>query len=146
MCVRDNTPYPWYDSDIDNARSGNWRMCGGELKWKFIGNYMSPPAVTALLSECKTDYYKNCLEKASNKTMFHLWRSLDGQRTDVNYFHISSMQRSTNSCQVCSASTPPISQQMKNVVSPIVSMCLIQLRMQRSQRFVVLSEDVHQTG
>ena len=31
--VRDSTPHPWYDSDIDDARerNGNWRMCGREL-------------------------------------------------------------------------------------------------------------------
>ena len=57
---------------------------------------------------------------------------------DVNYFHISSVKRSINSCRVCSVSTPSIGQQMKNVVSLTVSMCSIQQRTQRSQRCVVV--------
>ena len=35
---------------------------------------------TALISASKTDYFRNQLEKASNKNMFRLLRSLDGQR------------------------------------------------------------------
>ena len=39
-----------------------------------------PDECTALISARKTDYFRNQLEKASNKNMFRLLKSLNGQR------------------------------------------------------------------
>ena len=129
-------------------------MCGGLVNWKFIDNYNYVTAryeCTVLISARKADYYKNRLEKANNKTMIRLLRSLDGQRIQQHPEIHSTAQGCELFSQffsekidkllsggVCSVSTPSIGQQLKNVVSLIVSMCSIQLRTQRSQRFVVL--------
>ena len=62
--------------------NGNWRIYGGELNWKFIGNYMSPPVMNALFCyphAKRITIKKKLLDKANNKTMFRLLRSLDGQ-------------------------------------------------------------------
>ena len=104
---------------------------------------------TALISARKMDYFRNHLEKASNKNMFRLLISLDGQRVlqqpefrlaaqDANYFLVSLVERLTISYQVCSVSTTSIGHQTKDVVSLTVLMCLIEQRTQRSQRFVEL--------
>ena len=57
---------------------------------------------------------------------------------DANYFLVSFVERLTNSYQVCSVSTPSIGHQTKDALSLTVLMCLIEQRIQRSQRFVVL--------
>ena len=73
--VGDKTPHPWYDTDIDVARNKKQKqgICGEEQNWRFIYNY-------TLTSARKMDYFRNQLEKASDKNMFRLMRSLDGQR------------------------------------------------------------------
>ena len=84
MGVRENTPYPWYDSDIDDAREKKrelenvWRRTKLEIHRQLY--VTAREECTALISARKADYYKNRLEKANNKTMFRLLRSLDGQR------------------------------------------------------------------
>ena len=105
---------------------------------------------TALISARKTDYFRNQLEKESNKNIFPLLRSLYGQRVQQppeyrlaaqgceNNFLVSFVERLTISYQVCSVSTKSICRQTKDVVSLTVLMCLIEQRAQRSQRFVVL--------
>ena len=147
--VRHNTPHPWYDSDIVDGREKKrkldnvWRRTKLEIHRQLY--VTAREEGIALISARKADYYQNRLEKANIKTMFRQLRSFDGQRRQqhpefhiMNCFHISSVKRSINSFRFCSASTPLIGQRMKNVVSTNVSMCVIQLRTQRSQRFVVL--------
>ena len=63
---------------------------------------------TALIFAHKADYYQNRLKKTNNKTMFR-------HPKGVNYFHISSIKRSTNSCRVSTASTSSIGQQIKKL-------------------------------
>ena len=82
--VRDTTPHPWYDTDIDVARNKKrkqenvWRRTKLEIHRQLY--VTARDECTALISARKTDYFRNQLEKASNKNMFRLLRSLDGQR------------------------------------------------------------------
>ena len=82
--VRDNTPHPWYDSDVNDAREKKrklenmWRRTKLEIHLQLY--VTTREECTALISARKADYYKNRLEKGNNKTMFRLLRSLDGQR------------------------------------------------------------------
>ena len=82
--VRDTTPHPWYDTDIDVARNKKrkqenvWRRTKLEIHRQLY--VTARDECTALTSARKTDYFQNQLEKASNKNMFRLLRSLDGQR------------------------------------------------------------------
>ena len=80
----DTTPHPWYDTDIDIARNKKrkqenvWRRTKLEIHRQLY--VTARDECTALISARKTDYFRNQLEKASNKNMFRLLRSLDGQR------------------------------------------------------------------
>ena len=82
--VRDTTPHPWYDTDIDVARNKKrkqenvWSRTKLEIHRQL--NVTARDESTAFISARKTDYFRNQLEKASNKNMFRLLRSLDGQR------------------------------------------------------------------
>ena len=82
--VRDTTPHPWYDTDIDVARSKKrkqenvWRRTKLEIHRHLYVTVRGE--CTALISARKTDYFRNQIEKPSNKNMFRLLRSLDGQR------------------------------------------------------------------
>ena len=82
--IRDTTPHPWYDTDIDIARNKKrkqenvWRRTKLEIRRQLY--VTARDECTALISARKTDYFRNQLEKASNKNMFRLLRSLDGQR------------------------------------------------------------------
>ena len=82
--VRDTTPHPWYDTNIDVARNKTrkqenvWRRSKLEIHRQLY--VTARDECTALISARKTDYFRNQLEKASNKNMFRLLRSLDGQR------------------------------------------------------------------
>ena len=82
--VRDTTPHPWYDTDIDVARNKKRKQENVCRRTKLeIHRQLYVTArdeCTALISARKTDYFRNQLEKASNKNMFRLLRSLDGQR------------------------------------------------------------------
>ena len=99
---------------------------------------------TALISARKMDYFRNQLEKATNKNLFRLLRSLGNNLNSVwllknaNYFLVFFVERLTIPYQVCSVSTTSIGHQTKDVISLTVLMCLIEQRTQRSQRFVVL--------
>ena len=65
--VRDNTPHPWYDSDIDDAREkmlkleNVWRRSKLEIHRQLY--VTAREECTALISACKMDYYQNSLEK-----------------------------------------------------------------------------------
>ena len=69
---------------LDNLR--NWWRCTTPISLNALTNSLNALYITAreecaaLISARKADYYKNRLEKANNKTMFRLLRSLDGQR------------------------------------------------------------------
>ena len=80
--VRDTTPHPWYDTDIDRNKKRKqenvWRRTKLEIHRQLY--ITARDECTALISARKTDYFRNQLEKASNKNMFRLQRSLDGQR------------------------------------------------------------------
>ena len=72
--VKDNTPHPWYDSDIDDAREKKrklesvWRRTKLEIHRQLY--VTAREECTALVSARKADYYQNRLEKANNKTTF----------------------------------------------------------------------------
>jgi len=99
--VRHNTPHPWYDSDIDDARKKKWKL---ENVWRRTKQEIhrqlyvtAREECTALISARKADYYQNRSGKANNETMFRLLRSLDVQQHPefhiMNYFHISSVKK-----------------------------------------------------
>ena len=152
--VRDTTPHPWYDTDIDVARNKKrkqenvWRR----TNWRFIDNYTSPPGMNVLhwyphtqnglfsKSTGKGKQLKHVstteIARWSARTVttwipFGRWR----MRTILSFL---SVERLTISYQVCSVSTTSIGHQTKDVVSLTVLMCLIEQRTQRLQRFVVL--------
>ena len=82
--VRDTTPHPWYDTDIDVARYKKRKL---ETAWRRTKLDIHQQLYVTALDECaaliaarKADYFRNQLEKASNKNMFRLLRSLDDQR------------------------------------------------------------------
>ncbi len=62
------------------VKSENRRMCGEKLEIHRQLYVTARDECTALIYARKTNYFRNQLEKASNKNMFHLLRSLDGQR------------------------------------------------------------------
>ena len=82
--VRDSTTHPWYDTDIDDARIKKrkqvnvWRRTKVEIHRQLY--ITARDECIALISARKTDYFRNQLEKVSNKNRFRLLRSLDGQR------------------------------------------------------------------
>ena len=131
--VRDTKPHPWYDTDIDVARNKErkqenvWSRTKLEIHRQLY--VTARDECTALISARKTDlfiyYFRNQLEKESNKNMFRLLRSLNGQRVQQQP-------------EFCSVSTTSIGHQTKDVSLTIILMCLIEQRTQRSQRFVVL--------
>ena len=81
--VRDTTQHPWYGTEIDRQRNKkrkqeNVRRTKLEMHLQLY--VTARDECTALISARKTDYFRNQLEKASNKNIFRLLRSLDGQR------------------------------------------------------------------
>ena len=84
--VRDTTPHPWYDTDIDVASDNKreqetvWRRTKLEIHRQLY--VAARDECAALISARKTDY-RNRLEKENNKNMFRLLRSLDGQRVQL---------------------------------------------------------------
>ena len=97
--VRGNTPHPWY---IDHAREKKrklenlWRGTKLEIHRQLY--VTAREECTALISARKTDYYQNRLEKANNKTMFRLLRSLDGQRIQQH----SELYSTAQGCEIFS--------------------------------------------
>ena len=93
QCVRDNTPHPWYDSDIDDAREKKrklqnvWRRTKLEIHRQLY--VTAREECTALISARKADYFKNRLGKANNKTMSQLLRSIDDHRIQHLEFHLT---------------------------------------------------------
>ena len=95
--VRDTTPHPWYDTDIDVARNkmrkqkNVWRRTKLEIHQQLY--FTVREEYTTLISACQTDYFRNQLEKASNKNMFRLLRSLDGQLVQQQpEFHLAAQE------------------------------------------------------
>ena len=72
--VRDTTPHPWYDTDIDVARNKKrkqenvWRRTKLEIHRQLYVTALDE--CTALISARKTDYFRNQLEKQATKTCF----------------------------------------------------------------------------
>ena len=106
-----HTPGMTLTSMSPRIKSENRRMCGVEQNWRFIDNYTSPPGMSLLRLYSQG-------KQASNKNMFRLLRSLDGQRVQ----HQPEFRVAAQECEL----------------SLSVLMCLIEQRTQRSQRFVVL--------
>ena len=88
------TPNPWYDDDIEEARLKR-KTCekrGGIQSLTYIAISMLLPVTSARpLYLKKTEYYRDKLEHANNKTMFDLVKILSGkqhQRPQPNFLQI----------------------------------------------------------
>ena len=79
-----NIPNPWYDDDIEEARlkrpacEKTWRHSKLEIHRKIY--VAARNECTSLISKRKTEYYRDTLEHACNKTMFDLVKTLSGKQ------------------------------------------------------------------
>ena len=91
-CIPNNAPNPWYDEDIEEARlkrkaaEKTWRHSKLEIHRQIY--VAARNECTSLISKRKTEYYRDKLEHACNKTMFGLVKTLSGkqhQRQQPNF-------------------------------------------------------------
>ena len=79
-----NSPNPWYDDDIEEARlkrktcEKTWRHSKLEIHRQIY--VAARNGCTSLIFKKKTEYYRDKLEHACNKTMFDLVKTLSGQQ------------------------------------------------------------------
>ena len=97
--VRKSQPKPWYNDDVDRMRDKRrhfehlWRLAKLEIHRQLYVN--APNAVTSCIAQAKIQFYRDNLEKAENKSMFRLVRSLGGQQK-VIYPEFSSQTEGCN--------------------------------------------------
>ena len=79
-----NTPNPWYDDDIEEARLKR-KACEKTLQHSKLEIHRKIYVAariecTSLISKRKTEYCRDKLEHACNKTMFDLVKTLSGKQ------------------------------------------------------------------
>ena len=75
--VKNNSPHPWYDAEIDDAREKKRKWENLWRRTKHCQLYVTTrDDCTTILPAKKTKYYRGQLQNANNRNMFRILRSL----------------------------------------------------------------------